>query len=181
MLAFCFAKYSMLITEIFERPFELETDTPLTRSVTNFFIHKALPVSGIRVYAARDDINNLFVVFKTSDGYWEVHHSYKTPQGYRSGIKLGTDLRSATQYIATAAQLYKQLLDSGKKIRVLTTARSGMWPVYQRIIKRLIRGAEDHYTVSDPIETTSVDGRTAIGVTIEPRGSTMLEQFVYDK
>jgi hypothetical protein len=171
----------MLITEIFDRPFELETDTPLTRAVANFFISKKLPLSGLRVYAARDDINNLFVVFKTSDGYWEVHHSYKTSQGYRSGIKLGSDLRSATQYIATAAQLYEQLLDSGRRIRVLTTERSGMWPVYQRIIKRLIRGAEDQYIVGEPTKTISADGVPSIGVTIEPRGSTMLEQFVYDK
>jgi hypothetical protein len=57
----------------------------------------------------------------------------------------------------------------------------GMWPVYQRIIKRLIRGAEDQYIVGEPTKTISADGVPSIGVTIEPRGSTMLEQFVYDK
>jgi hypothetical protein len=61
----------------------------------------------------------------------------------------------------------------------LTTQTSGMWPTYQKIIKRLIRGAENQYNVGEEQKSISIDGIPSVSMTIEPRGRTLLEGFVH--
>ena len=169
----------MLVNEIFDQPYELETDTTITKAISNWTLAQNLDISGLRVYAVKNDTDNIFMMYRTNDGYWETHHAYKSEDVYRSGVKLGTDISAATKYISTVTLLYKQLLDRGSRIRILTTQTSGMWPTYQKIIKRLIRGAENQYNVGEEQKSISIDGIPSVSMTIEPRGRTLLEGFVH--
>lgn len=167
----------MLLFEIFDRPYALVTGTAATSSIAEWFRANNVPVS--QVYAAEEEYpKHLFITLRSKDGYWEVHHAYKTGTRYRSGIKLGLGDRAQPRYIATALQLYKQHLDRGHPIRIVASRASGMWPTYKRIIDRMLRGRQVEFIVGEPDPNyIGVGEQPSIAVTIEPRDSLMLEGY----
>lgn len=167
----------MYLFEVFDQPYELLTGTPRTRKIANWLASRNSNINSVRVYEVVDDPRNIFIEFRGPDDYWEVHHALWTGSGFKSGSILNMSRGAATQYIATLIQLYKQHLGRGRAIRIVATKKSDMWSTYERVIARLLRGAEDSYDVSEPQEYTSVDGVPSTAVTIELRNTGLLKDY----
>lgn len=173
-------KYCMLLFEVFDQPYELLSGTARTRSIAAWLAAHNSRINSVRVYEVVDDPRNIFIEFRGPDGYWEVHHAALRDRKFVSGKKLKLSAGAATQYIATAIQLYKQHLARGRAIRIVASRASNMWPTYRRVIARLLRGAEDSYEVSEPYSYASVDGVPSTAVTIEPRNTGLLRDYPGD-
>lgn len=160
----------MRILEIFDTQHELITNE-YTRRLEKWLSDRNVDEE-LHVYVSSTDSSQVFIEIKQPDGYWEVHHTTIIRGKHYSGSRakdVGTQpsTSKATKYLTTAIQMYKNKLDSGEKIRLIITEKSGMLPVYQRIIKRLIAGKENQYVVSEPV---SVSGKSpSISITIEPK------------
>ena len=161
----------MRILEIFDTQHELISNE-YTRRLEKWLVDKDNIDEELHVYVSSTDSSQVFVELKQPDGYWEVHHTTVVKGKHYSGSRVkdvGTQpsTSKATKYLTTAIQLYKDKLDRGEKIRLIVTDKSGMLPVYQRIINRLILGNENKYIVG---EHTTYSGKSpSISITIEPK------------
>jgi hypothetical protein len=160
----------MRILEIFDTQHELISNE-YTRRLEKWLSDRNVDEE-LHVYASRTDSSQVFVEVKQPDGYWEIHHTTIFKGKHYSGSRV-KDIGSqpntakATKYLTTAIQLYKNKLDSGEKIRLIVTDKSGMLPLYQRIIKRLIQSNENKYIVGEP---QIYSGKSSsVSITIEPK------------
>lgn len=160
----------MHILEIFDTQHELISNE-YTRRLEKWLSDRNIDEE-LHAYISRTDPSQVFVEIKQPDGYWEIHHTTIIRGKHYSGSRvkdIGTQpsTSKATKYLTTAIQMYKNRLDDGEKIRLIVTDKSGMLPVYQRIINRLIRGNENKYIVGEPM---TYSGKSpSVSITIEPR------------
>jgi hypothetical protein len=163
----------MLINEIFDNSYELDSGTSSALNFRNQLSANHPELRSLRIFEVKNDDSQFIMTFYSSDDAYEVHH-FKIQNGI---IYSGQILNSARnrnfaanpRYISTAIQLYKKELSRGHKIRVVADKASGMWPIYQRVIERLID--DKNYEV-DKIDTNYVgmDGKAYIAQVIKPAG-----------
>jgi hypothetical protein len=166
-------KYLMLLQEIFDKPYQLQTNTGQTQSFIDWLRDQGYGLNGLMVYEAIEDPRQVFILIKSDDGFWEVHHVLSTPDGYKSGDILGIGGKSAPnpRFISTAMSLYQRRLDKGHGIRVVAKKDSGMWPTYQKIINRIVKKSDGGH-IAGPIDQNfvSIDGVPSIAQTIKNKG-----------
>jgi hypothetical protein len=158
----------MLINEVFDNPYSLVTDTPLTNVITNSIRKSGQGSSGLIVYEVSDDPQQFFILIAVN-GAWEVHHQRLQNGHLVSGEHLRVNQGPNPRYVSTAIQLYRARLDRGHTIRVVGT--SEMWPTYERVIDRMLKQKGRHY-ITDEVDQNyiGIDGETYVAQVLRPRG-----------
>jgi len=172
------------ITEIFDTPYDLVTDTPATNDVQRAIRNNKHGLHGLIVYQIKDDPSNIFFLIFTDDGYWEVHHIYDDSINYNSGEILRLKPFPNVKFFSTILHLYMSRLKKGHRIRIV--ARNiDQWKTYSKVIEYITKNHSDEYIVSD-IDYNHVDlqGHKSISQTIGVRNkfwSEMLNNYRNNK
>jgi hypothetical protein len=163
----------MLINEIFDSPYTLKTDTEQTKEITTWLRSQGHGLNGLIVYEAADEPSQVFILIKSKDGFWEVHHVHVTKHGYQSGefINGGNNQGANPRFISTAMMLYQKRLDKGHGIRIVAKKDSGMWKTYKKVIDRIVKNSNGGL-LTGPIDDNfmSIDGVPSISQTIKNKG-----------
>lgn len=148
----------MKLDEVLDRPWDLETNTPLTDEVKDIILRNKHGSGGLTVYQKRGDNSQvIFTIYHR--GAWEVHDSNTINTGFP----------------ATALKLYRDLLDSGQTIRI-TAPNESLWNTYQRFIKYVADRSSELYQIGPVQHDTSIQGQPQISQTIRPWGKRWIEE-----
>lgn len=178
------------INEIFDRPWELETNTLQTDVIKNKILKNGNGKGGLIVYQKKDDPSNIiFIIYNR--GYWEVHHVYDDGSEYHSGTRfkpssmggLGSDINAG--FVATAIKLYKELLDKGNGIRVTATTDvnekgKSLWDSYSKFIKFWLNKNPNFMAGPVVRDEYSIQGYPEISQTIRKYGKKWIEESLND-
>ena len=125
------------------------------------------------MFEVKNDDSQFIMTFYSTDGAYEVHHFKIQNDAIYSGQILisakNRNFAANPRYISTAIRLYKKELSRGHKIRVVADKASGMWPIYQRVIERLI---DNKNYEAEQIDTNYVgmDDKVYVAQVIKPAG-----------
>jgi len=162
--------------EVFNRPWDLNSDTPTTQQVKKYILAAGDGKHGLNVYQHSSDPSQIiFTIFHR--GAWEVHHVYYDGNPFISGdIRKDSDISVNTGFPATAIKLYKELLDQGESVRV-TAPNSELWDRYSKFIDYFMRKHDDDYIAFKVNYTdTSIQGNPQISQIIRKFGTKWLEE-----
>lgn len=189
----------MKITDLFEsldKSWNLVTGNDVTNKIKNTILNNGHGRGGLQVYHKEHDPSQ--IIFKIyHNGAWEVHHSYYDGETYHSGERfkpqelggLGSNTIN-TGFPATAAKIYKELLDSGNSIRVTAPKtepimdpitnkpQKTLWNAYEKFIKHQIARSDGKY-MAGPINTNgvSIQNEPEISQVIRPYGKKWIEEM----
>jgi hypothetical protein len=158
------------ITEVFDSPYELVTDTPATDDVKRSIRNNGDGLRGLMVYQIKDDPSNIFFLIFT-DGYWEVHHVYDDGVNYSSGETLNLSISPNVKFFSTILELYMNRLNKGHRIRIVGR-NPQQWNTYSAAINHIIKKHPEDYVVSE-VDYNHVDlqGHKSISQTVGLRGN----------
>lgn len=183
------------LIESLDRPWNLVTNNATTNEIKNIILSNGHGSGGLEVYHKEDDPAQ--IIFKIyHNGAWEVHHIYDDGTLFRSGERLKPQKLSGlggntinTGFPATAAKMYRELLDMGQSIRVTAPKtepvinpitnreEKTLWDAYEKFVKHQIARSDGKY-MAGPInmDGVSIQGNPEISQVIRPYGKKWIEE-----
>jgi hypothetical protein len=165
----------MILSEIFDNSYTLRTNER-TDDLRSKLRDEYPYIRTMLVYQSAEDPDQFFLLTRI-DGEWEVHHFLDTGAQYSTGVAHGIHDKPNPRWISTAIKLYRARLDKGNPIRIIAGAASGMWPLYQRVIQKMIDNSNGGLIADTPDHNyKTVGGEAAIAQTIKPAGKTWIQE-----
>lgn len=170
---------SISITEVFDNPWDLTYNDEMTEKVKSYFsskIHNNDHINNIKAYVAEGD--NGIIIRIIRNGFLELHHISK--EGYIGKLS-NLNTKPNPRFISTMYKLYKEHLDKGKYIKILSIDNgSKLHDYYKNFANHLLGGMNnDNLFIEESTEENS-DGDMCNSLTImqKRRNHTpLLEQF----
>lgn len=188
-------RISELLDESLDLPWDLVTDNSRTEEIKNIIQNNGHGKGGLQVYHKASDPSQ--IIFKIyHNGSWEVHHAYYDGVTFHSGARFKPKERGGlggntinTGFPATAAKLYKELLDTGNSIRVTAPLedpvinpitkkpQKTLWDAYEKFIKHQMNRSNGKYMAS-PVNRAgvSIQGQPEISQVVRPYGKKWIEE-----
>jgi hypothetical protein len=175
-----------ILDEHIGRPWTLVNSGAVAKHIQSDLLSNGIDRLTLKVSAKSDDPNHVIATYRGNDGCWEVHHFYHSGDGeIKSGQRLSaSELEtrknsggsSGDGYLATAIEIYKSKLSKGYPVRIVASAE--MWPIYERIIARLLRDSNDSYEVKNiDHQYRGPDGITYVAAKIGHRGKFKIREM----
>jgi hypothetical protein len=175
-----------ILDEHIGQPWTLVNSGVVAKHIQSDLLSKGIDRLTLKVSAKSDDPNHVIAAYRGNDGCWEVHHFYHSGDGeIKSGQRLSaSELEtrknsggsSGDGYLATAIEIYKSKLSKGYPVRVVASAE--MWPIYERIIDRLLHDSSNSYEVKNiDHQYRGLDGNIYVAAKIGHRGKFKIREM----